>query len=240
MPSERYHVERKFAFIGRTFEEYRTLFDLSLADLRGKAILDCPGGPSAFTAVASLFDASVTAVDPEYGPPAETLARTCTDAVERTIDQLAEKRDLFVWEYYGDVETRGRYLRAAAERFLADYALNPGRYVQSRLPSLPFETDAFDLTLSANLLFLYDDRLDVAFHTASLRELARVSSDEVRVFPLHSLDGEQSAILPRVTGSLEADGLRVGVRDVPYEFQPGATEMLVVSDSDTAQRPTDN
>ena len=36
---------------------------------------------------------------------------------------------------------------------------------------------------SSHLLFSYADRLDRAFHVASLRELARVGR-EVRVFPL--------------------------------------------------------
>ena len=124
--------------------------------------------------------------------------------------------------------TRRQYLRAAAERFLADYATHPERYVAGGLPDLPFEADSADLALVANLLFVYDDRLDREFHAAALRELARVAREEVRVFPLASLDRTRSAFVDPVTETLRADGHSVEFRPVPYEFQPGATEMLVV------------
>ena len=65
---------------------------------------------------------------------------------------------------------------------------HPERYVAGGLPDLPFEADSADLALVANLLFVYDDRLDREFHAAALRELARVAREEVRVFPLASLD----------------------------------------------------
>jgi hypothetical protein len=127
------------------------------------------------------------------------------------------------------VETRGRYLRAASERFLADYARHPGRYVAAVLPRLPFATDAFDLVLSEDFLFLYDDRFDLAFHREALRELARVAGGEVRVFPLAALDRERSAFVEPAAADRRESGLTVDHRRVPYEFQPGATEMLVVS-----------
>lgn len=129
----------------------------------------------------------------------------------------------------GDPETRGRYQRAAYERFLADYATHPGRYVAGALPDLPLSSNAVDLALVGNLLFLYDDRLDQAFHEAALRELARVAR-EVRVFPLASLSRERSNLVTPVAASLRADGLDTALRSVPYEFQPGATEMLIVEE----------
>lgn len=224
--ADRYEVDG-FAFIGRTFAEYRRLFDLEPHTFDGARILDCPGGPSSFTAVASAMGADATAVDTQYGPTVQALESSCETAVGDVADQLHEKRDLFVFEYYGDVETRIRYLRAAAARFLADYARCPGRYVPAALPDLPFETGAFDLALSANFLFLYDDRLDLDFHLASLRELARVAS-EVRVFPLASLDTTPSDVVAETVEALRADGYAVDLRAVPYEFQRGVTEMLVV------------
>jgi hypothetical protein len=155
------------------------------------------------------------------------LAAECRAAIEQVEAQLREKRDLFVWDVYGDVATRVRYLKAAAERFLADYARRPGRYVPAALPALPFADDAFDLALSANFLFLYDDRLNEAFHCEAARELARVAR-EVRRFPLASLDRTKSTYVDTVTTDLRGAGHGVTRREVPYEFQPGATEMLVV------------
>lgn len=226
---DKFTVEPDYLFIGRTFAEYRRMFGLDLADLRGRSVLDCPGGPSSFTAIASQLEATALAVDPKYGPSVSALEATCSAAVEQDIAQLREQRDLFVWNEYGDVDTRGRYLRAAYERFLADYAQHPGRYVPAALPALPFQSNAFSLVLSGNFLFLYDDRLDLPFHRTAVRELARVARDELRVFTLASLDRQRSDFVTSVVETLRADGLEVEFREVPYEFQPDATEMLVVS-----------
>lgn len=223
-----FEVEDDFLLVGRTFEEYLAMFDLTVDDLRGRRIVDCGGGVGSFPAVASTVAERVVAVDPVYGPPPDELEVACAEAVDRNVEQLREKRDLFVWDQYGDPETRGRYLRAAYRRFLADYAIDPGRYVGGALPDLPLADDAVDLALSANVLFLYDDRLDRSFHVESLRELARVAADQVRVFPLASLDRRQSAYVKPVVEHLRDGGYSAELRPVPYEFQPGATEMLVV------------
>lgn len=230
MPTDegRFEVPAGYRFIGRTFAEYRRMFDLDDATLAGRTVLDCPGGPSGFTGVAAGIASGALAVDPAYGPPTRVLAADCHRAIDRTIDQLADKRHLFVWDHYDDVETRGRFLRAAAAQFLADYAQHPGRYVVGALPRLPLRADAVDLVLSGNFLFLYDDRLDGTFHRRALAELARVAAEEVRVFPLASLDRKRSALAGPVTDTLRASGMSVELRAVPYEFQPGATEMLVL------------
>ena len=224
-----FRVEDNFLFIGRTFEEYLKMFGLEMANCIGSRILDCPGGPGSFTAVASALGADVTAVDPEYGPPPATLESRCEAAVTRNVAQLEEKQDLFVWDHYGDVETRGRYLQAAYERFLADYQRHHDRYIEGALPDLPFDDGTFDLTLSANFLFLYDDRLNDEFHLAALQELYRVTKGEVRVFPLASLDRERSDYVDLLVDQLREGGVDVTFQGVPYEFQPNVTEMLLLS-----------
>lgn len=246
MSSGSFEVKEEYRFIGRTFEEYCRMFGLAPWELKGQTVLDCPGGPSSFTAIASQLGATVTAADPAYGPPPSGLAADCRRAIERTVSGLQETYDLFVWDEYDPVpsgandaegetartpriETRGQYLRAAAERFLADYACYPGRYIQAALPDLPFATDAFDLVLSGNFLFLYDDRLDLAFHRSSIRELARISRREVRIFTLAALDRDRSSFVAPVVETVRDEGYTIDFREVPYEFQPGATEMLVLS-----------
>jgi ubiquinone/menaquinone biosynthesis C-methylase UbiE len=227
MADDRFEVETDCLTIGRTFAEYRRMLDLAPATLAGQTVLDCGGGAGAFTATANALGADATAVDPLYGPPAAELEPGLAEAVERNVDQLREKRDLFVWDHYGDVDTRERYLRAAYERFLADYAHHPERYVEGALPDLPLDTGSVDLAVVTNLLFLYDDRLDLDFHVAALRELARVA-DEVRVFPTHSLERGESVYVDECLEALRSDGADAYLGTVPYEFQPGATEMLVV------------
>ena len=225
-----FEVDDEFLFVARTFEEYRRMFGLEPATLAGERVLDCPGGPSSFTAVARSLGAEAVAVDTAYGPPTEALTERCRAAVDRTVAQLHEKRDLFVWDEYGDPETRGRFLRGAAERFLADYARHPSRYVAAGLPRLPFPDDTFDRVLSANLLFLYDDRLDGRFHRRALTELCRVSRGELRLFPLASLDRERSPLVDPLVAALRASGVSVSPEPVAYEFQPNVSTVLVCSD----------
>lgn len=221
-----------FLLIGRTLEEYRHMFALEPAEVVRPTILDCAAGPSSFAAEATTLGADVTGVDPAYARPLADLQAECVSAVDRTAEQLAEKRDRFEWGFYGDVDTRIRLLRAASERFIADAARSPGRYVAGALPSLPFERDAFDLVLCAHFLFLYDDRLSRPFHVAAARELARVAANGVRLFPLVALNFERSGCVDDVVAALRADGLSAEVEPVPFEFQPGATAMLRVSDTE--------
>jgi hypothetical protein len=228
MGASEFEVEESFRFQGRTFEEYLKLFDLDSSSLSG-SVLDCPGGPSSFTAVARSMGVEAYAVDPQYGRPVSAMAADCERAVDDTEDQLRAKRDQFVWDYYGSVETRCRHLRAAGQRFLADYAQHPQRYVAAALPDLPFAADAFDRVLSAHLLFLYEDRLDLDFHRAALEELVRVASEEVRVFPLASLDMTRSEFVAPVVEDLRERGHAVDFRDISYEFMPDVTELVVVS-----------
>ncbi|HMB50904.1 MAG TPA: hypothetical protein VKM69_09610, partial [Natronoarchaeum rubrum] len=101
--------------------------------------------------------------------------------------------------------------------------------VPATLPELPFADDAFSLTLSANFLFLYGDRLDYEFHLDALRELCRVTSEEIRIFPLAGLDTEPYDRLDDALDALRSEGRRVEIRNVPYEFQDGVSEMLVVT-----------
>src|SRR6056297_295055 len=192
MPADGFVVPEGTAFYGRTFEEYCRLFDLTIGDLRGCRILDCPGGPGSFTAVAAQIGADATAVDPVYGPAVDELEAHCEATIDEIVAQVAEKRSFFDWSFYGDVATRERFASAAARRFLADYDRCRDRYVDAALPALPFEADAFDRTCSANFLFLYDDRFDRDFHVAAARELARVTAGELRIAGLQTLDAERS------------------------------------------------
>ncbi|GAA0676986.1 hypothetical protein ACFQDG_05260 [Natronoarchaeum mannanilyticum] len=219
----------EFAVIGRTFEEYRDMFDLDPGDIDGRAILDCPAGVASFVAEARDRGASAVGVDPVFERAPEGLARECRSDFRATADQIREKPELFDWEYYGTVENRVGYLKDAHERFLRDFSANGDRYVPATLPNLPFADDAFSLTLSANFLFLYSDRLDYEFHLDALRELCRVTSEELRVFPLAGLDTEPYDQLDDVIAALRDEGYDAEIRGVSYEFQEGVSDMLVVA-----------
>ncbi|XVH33293.1 hypothetical protein ACNS7O_14865 (plasmid) [Haloferacaceae archaeon DSL9] len=138
---------------------------------------------------------------------------------------------MFNWGFYGDVEGRKQLLNEAYETFIDDYAegRKQGRYIHAELPKLPFEADSFSVVLSAHFLFLYSDRLDYDFHLSTLRELTRVASEQVRIFPLVGLDTAKYGRLDDIIQELTEDGHIVDLVEVPFEFQQGAGEMLVIS-----------
>ncbi|ELY63892.1 hypothetical protein [Natrinema versiforme] len=219
------------AVIGRTFEEYAAMFDLEPTELEGRRVLDCPSGVASFVATATERGIDAVGADVVYDRSVTELERRCREDRESVGEQLSKKRALFEWSFYGSPAERRRYLRRAADRFLEDYASDGAgdRYVGAALPSLPFDRDSFSLVFSSHFLFLYGDRFGEAFHRESLRELARVATDEVRVYPLQGLDAEPSVHLESVVSMLADEGYEPTLETVPFEFQSGSTEMLVYS-----------
>jgi hypothetical protein len=209
----------------RSYAEYEAMFDLS--ELPG-SVLDCCAGGAGFTAEAAARGVDAVAVDPAYElAPAELVdtVRRSLPAGSGIVDQHAGS---FVWNWYGSPERRDELRLDAADRFLTDVAEVPDRYVPGSLPELPFPDQRFDLVLSSHLLFTWADKYDEDWHLAALNELIRVSRSEVRIFPLVKMGaGEPVEFLPSLLEEL--DGVQTEIRKVPYEFQVGADEMLVLS-----------
>lgn len=226
MEDDRYRIE-EVAFIGRTAAEYERLFDLNIDAWAGQRVLDCPSGACSFVAAARERGVDALGADVEYDRSPAALAGRCATDVDRAMASLDGVEHLYRWEFYDDVPDLRSYRECAARRFLHDYAHNGERYVDALLPELPFPDGAFDLVLSAHFLFLYDDRLSERFHVRTARELLRVG-DQLRVFPLVGFDAERSAYVEPVVDRLRTDGHDVEIRSVPFEFQRGADEMLVV------------
>jgi SAM-dependent methyltransferase len=214
-----------FAFQGRTLAEYERFFDLDPG--AWASVLDCGAGPGSFAA--EVTDTTVVAADPAYASPVARLRERSAACLDDLARRLPEIRDRFVWTFYDDPADRLRWFRRAHERFFADLSAAPGRYVAAALPRLPFRRDAVEVCLCAHLLFLYGDRLDAAFHRRAVEELCRVARSEVRIYPLVGLDGSPSPHLEPTVAALEAAGHETVRRRVPFAFQPGADEMLVVT-----------
>ena len=127
------------------------------------------------------------------------------------------------------VEELGQIRLSAMESFLSDYEIGKiqGRYIAGELPLLPFGNGAFDLALSSHFLFLYNAQLSLEFHLESITQMLRVAN-EVRIFPLLTLDGRKSSCLKTVIQSFKNQGFVAEIRRVPYEFQKSGNEMLLV------------
>jgi hypothetical protein len=204
---------------GRSFEEYRRMFGLSGDDLSGR-ILGCGDGPASFNAEATAAGHSVVSCDPIYAFAAGAIRRRVEETYETILAQVKLHPERFVWEFFRDPDDLGRRRLAAMNRFLDDFerGRQEGRYITASLPDLLLADGEFRLALVSHLLFLYSEHLDVGFHIDSVRELLRVA-DEVRIFPLLTLDRRWSPHVEPVRSALEAEGFMVEVVAVPYEFQ---------------------
>ncbi|KOP65521.1 SAM-dependent methyltransferase [Bacillus sp. FJAT-18019] len=219
----------RVVFIGRTFEEYTHMFDLQLSELADKRILDCPSGACSFTAHGRKRGLDVTASDIAYDHSLDDLEAKGQQDIEHAMETLEQAKSNYVWDFYGDVPGLRQHREQALRDCVRDMREYPDRYVAAVLPELPFDDEQFHLVLSAHFLFMYSDRLDYDFHIQTVRELLRVASEEVRIFPLTDLTGSRYAHLDRLIHELEAEGLVVTVVNVPYEFMKNGNSLLKIS-----------
>ena len=217
------HLE-DFLITGRTFDEYAAFCSLDIQELKGKKILDCPSGVSGFVAEAVRRGIDAHGCDILYGFDIETI----TAQAEKSIDKIYEDTAWTAghsFAFYGSVKGHRQCRESALAAFKSD--LNPQRYRFETLPKLTYEDNSFDLLLSSHLLFVYDDRLDLDFHIASITEMLRVAR-EVRLFPLVDFKDSRrnepdnfSPLVAEITRRFDAEIIPVG-----FEFQPGAGFMI--------------
>jgi hypothetical protein len=219
----------RIIFIGRTFEEYLGMFSLSVAELKGKKILDCPAGACSFTAVGNNSGLNVTAADIAYYHSNEDLYEKGIQDVEHAMEHMEKAKTNYIWDYFNDIEELRKHRLSALYDCAKDMRQSSERYVPVTLPSLPFNDGEFDVLLSAHFLFMYADRLDYEFHTNTLDELLRVTKEEIRIFPLVDLEGKRFDHLDKIISYLTKNGCSVEEVKVPYEFQVNANSMLKIN-----------
>jgi hypothetical protein len=221
----------RVAFYGRTIAEYQHMFDLDLIALRGKALLDCPTGAASFVAEARKLGIRAVGCDPLYDCDLDELRTLGEHDICYVVNRIARASERFCWNFYRNIEETKRARTIALRGFLADFPRGEaeGRYVTASLPSLPFADRSFDVVLSGHLLFTHADILGYDFILSSLRELVRVSREEVKVMPLLPIGNDSSSPYERLDDlidELRGDGIRSEILSVPFEFQAGSNRML--------------
>ena len=211
---------------GRTLEEYVRMFSLTQKDLTSK-ILGVGDGPASFNAEVTAMSGQVISIDPVYAFSAQQIEQRVQQTYPTIIDQIRLTADGYRWNQFKDADELGQYRLTAMKRFLSDYPTGKlqGRYLANQLPILPFADRSFDLSVCSHLLFLYSKHLSEQVQYDSIKELVRVSN-EVRIFPLQTLEGEQSPYLDSIVKTLTDESIQVDRVPVAYEFQRGANEML--------------
>lgn len=213
---------------GRSYGEYVAMFSLSELDL-AKSILGCGDGPASFNAELTQKGGSVVSIDPTYVFSAGQLRTRIAQVYSEIMPQMEQTQGNYLWDTISSVEALGDIRMAAMETFLADYeqGKHQNRYLEAALPHLPFQDNHFDLAVCSHYLFLYSTQVDLQQHLDALTELTRVAN-EVRVYPLVTLKGEQSPHLQPVLDYLSQLDLQCQLIDSQYQFQKGATKTLVV------------
>jgi hypothetical protein len=213
---------------GRSLNEYSEMFSLSEDDLSGK-VLGCGDGPACFNAQVSRNGGNIISVDPIYQFSTGEIRSRIDEVYPQIMEQMSKNKDDYVWKNTRSVEELGKIRLDAMELFLADYegGKKSGRYINASLPTLPFQDSEFDLALCSHYLFLYSEHVNQEQHILSMKELCRVAK-EVRVYPLLSISNNiKSPHLEPVISKLTEMGVSISLVPVEYEFQKGATEMLV-------------
>jgi hypothetical protein len=213
---------------GRSLDEYVAMFALTQADL-AKTILGCGDGPSSFSARLTQQGGRIVSADPLYRFSQTEIRDRIRQTSAEVLEQTRTNDHEFVWTNIKSVEELGRLRMAAMEEFLSDYpaGLKQKRYIDAELPHLPFPDGSFDLALCSHLLFLYSEQLSEDFHAESIKELCRVAR-ETRIFPLLELGSKPSRHIEPIRTRLTAEGHRVSIQPVPYEFQRDGNQMMTV------------
>lgn len=207
----------RVVLLGRTLDEYRRYFALDLDAWRGRSVLDVASGVSSFCAEANAAGLTVTACDPIYELTADTIQPRCEADLDLVVGGV-RGLPTYRWDFYQSPERLRTFREAAYRGFLADFAVNPRRYVIGRMPELPFANGAFDLTLVSYLLFAYEDQFDYEFHRRSLLELMRVTRGEARLYPLVSFEARRSPYVERLRHDPTLAHLTFEVVPTDFEF----------------------
>lgn len=210
----------------RPLSDYQDMFLLADEELVAGPILDCPGGSSPFGAQVRARGGTVVSVDPAYAWPRSELAARIREDLVRLRVWIDANLDVADWDHLGNPDVLMRWWELASEFFLHDYAADE-RYVAAALPSLPFPDNHFTLALSSHLLFTYPNFLTFDEHVACVLELVRVTSGEVRLYPLVDTASTVYPRLDEVRARLLDHGVRTEIRKSNGSYNVGGDMMLV-------------
>lgn len=218
----------KLVIWGHTVADYREMFNLSDADLKGK-ILEFGCGPSAFNQEMHAKKGTCISCDPLFALDKATLKTKASLIFADMGESLQLEQHKFDFSHYANLTQFIQQRHEGMLRFFDDYqeGKKQKRYIPATDIHLPFDDFSFDLALSSHYLFADLDDQDAAFHLAVIKQLARVAK-EVRIFPLINRNGQPSAFLGEVLLGLQEANYGVEVRSCAYHLQANGNAMLRV------------
>jgi hypothetical protein len=174
--------------IGRTFDEYYRMFELNKVSKNNK-ILDVAAGVSSFCAEANNKNYNVTASDRIYNYSSSVIEDKCINDLELVMKKVMDIKKFYKWNYFKNIDALKKTRRKAYQTFITDFKVkNNNRYVPMEFPEIKLKDNQFTISLASHFLFLYDEFLDYEFHKNTIIELIRITTDEIRLFPLINLN----------------------------------------------------
>jgi len=233
MNTDRSELDR-IAFYGRTLSEYIRMFSIDDIDhLKKYRILDCPSGASSFVAEANIkYGINTIGCDPLFDKDPKILEEQGEKDIEYVVERVSHSPNLYKWDYYISVDGLRNCRKLALKQFISDYKLGTGRrrYIKAELPKLPFDDRSFDLVLSGHFLFTYAHKFEFRFILSSIKELFRVCSKEVRIYPLQKASFKPYERMPDLLHDIKNEyGIAYDIIQVPFEFQKGSNKMLCLT-----------
>jgi hypothetical protein len=147
--------------------------------------------------------------------------------IHHAIGIMEKVKSAYKWNYFNTIKELKNHRLRALHDCINHMKQFPKQYVSAILPHRPFKDNEFDLTLSAHFLFTYGDRLDYFFHYDTLKELLRVTKEEIRIFPIVDLEGKRYRHLNKLLSDSD-NSVRFEEEKVSYEFQKNAHTMLKI------------
>lgn len=212
---------------GRNFEEYKSMFGFSDADL-SKSIISFGDGPASFNFEMYSLGKKVVSIDPVYRFSVEEVRKRINETKDVVVEQTKKNLSNFVWTKIKDVKELEKIRISAMENFLKDFEVGKkeGRYINHEMPArTAFDDLSFDIGISSHFLILYS-QLGLDFHIDSIAEMLRVAR-EVRIFPILNLDAKKSELLDGIIKYFEPN-FTLNIVKVDYEFQKNGNEMLTI------------
>lgn len=220
----------------RSFQEYMDMFQLTEELLAKGRILDVAAGASSFTAKANLKGFLAQAVDPLYALESQAIYEHGMKETNEATRKLSSLTHVYDWTYYGSSESHHQNREQSLELFAKNYQTNQegiesSRYIEGKLPQLPFEDNQFSLVLCSHFLFLYEEQFDAAFHLQAIRELVRVCQPYGRIllYPLATFKRVLYPHLDDLITQLTSDGVQVELLATPFRFLKGATHFMQIT-----------
>jgi len=214
--------------IGRAFDEYYRMFSLNDVSYEDN-ILDVASGVSSFSVEANLKGYNVTASDRIYCFSPSEIEKKCGEDLEIVLEKLLALKDSYKWEYFEDIPALERKRKEAYKMFIADFKEKGNKkYIDVEFPQTNFKNNEFKISLVSHFLFLYDEHLDYEFHKKTILELIRITSGEIRIFPIVNLRYNRSSFVDKLREDPEFKDHQMEIHRVDYEFLKNGNEMLKI------------